>query len=50
LALSVTGDAGATATVSVAACICRDMRRQNAIESLPPRGQPGPLQECLKNI
>jgi hypothetical protein len=32
---SATGDVGATATCSVAASICRGLRRQNAIESLP---------------
>jgi hypothetical protein len=31
-------DAGAIATDSVAACICRGLRRQYAIESLPVLG------------
>ena len=38
LAAGAAGDAGATATESVAACICRELRRQYAIESLPSRG------------
>jgi len=33
LGRSATGDAGAIATDSVAASICRGVRRQNAIES-----------------
>jgi hypothetical protein len=36
------GDEGATATESVAACICPRLRRQYAIESLPsPAGLEG---------
>jgi hypothetical protein len=33
-----TADGGATATESVAACICLGLRRQYAIESLPSHG------------
>jgi hypothetical protein len=39
-ARSTTGEAGATATESVAACICRGVRRQNAIESLSSSARP----------
>jgi len=35
LGLSATGDVGATATWPVVACICRGLRRQYAITSLP---------------
>jgi hypothetical protein len=35
LGFSATGDVGATATWLVAACICRGLRRQYAITSLP---------------
>jgi hypothetical protein len=33
-----TAEVGTTATDSVAACICRGLRRQYAIDSLPPAG------------
>jgi len=43
LGLSATGDVGATATWLVAACICRGLRRQYAITSLPfPPDRTGP--------
>src|SRR5438552_16354623 len=37
LVVRVGDEEGATATCSVAACICRGVRRQNAIESPPSR-------------
>src|SRR5258705_10328625 len=48
-AFTVAGDEGATATESVAACICPRLRRQYAIETLPsPAGlEGGPLHDRI---